>query len=94
MLMHITAEDCKQPKRIVAPIDPSVKEQATNLKLFTPKTYDIILEVGMGICLPQLSTKYKIKVKIGDAFEWTSETPKEPKVGYNRWSERCEQTSF
>lgn len=52
MLMHIEAEESKQPSKKHQAIDPSIKEIATNKKMFEPKTYDIILEVGMGICLP------------------------------------------
>ena len=53
----------------------------------------MIAEVGMGISLPSNSSKYKIKIAIGD-FELLTEYPKEEKPGYNRWSERFQKTIF
>ena len=44
----------------------------------------------MGICLPSNSKEYKIMIKIGD-FELLTDSPKEAKNGYNRWSQRFQQ---
>ena len=62
--------------------------EATNIGYFKEKEYQIIADVGMGICLPSNSSKYKVKIKIGDFEEVITANPKEYKNGYNRWSER------
>ena len=57
---------------------------------FNENEYEVIADVGLGICLPG-DESYKVKIKIGD-FELTSSKPKESKKGYNRWSERFNTT--
>lgn len=60
------------------------------------------MDLGVGICLPAkksgglftAANKYKIKVKIGDAFEYTFKDPVEEKHSYNRWSDRLQQQTF
>lgn len=91
ILMHIEATDSKHPERKVQTLESGIKEQATDKKLFKEKSYDIIAEVGMGVSLPENSKQYRIKIKIGDAYEKVTANPKESKTGYNRWSERFEQ---
>lgn len=90
ILMHIEAQESKHPERKVDKIDPSIKEKAINKKLFKERIYDIVTEIGMGVSLPSNNKQYKIRVKIGDAYDVTSAFPKEAKPGYNRWSERFE----
>ena len=41
--------------------------EATNIGYFKEKEYQIIADVGMGICLPSNSSKYKVKIKIGES---------------------------
>ena len=65
--------------------------EATNIGYFKEKEYQIIADVGMGICLPSNSSKYKVKIKIGDFEEVITANPKEYKNGYNRWSERIQK---
>ena len=67
-----------------------MKLNASDLGLFNDKEYEVIIEIGMGICLPDVASKYHVKVKIGE-FEWETKDPKEYKNGYNRWSERLEK---
>ena len=54
--------------------------------------YEIIVEIGVGICLPK-KTNYHIKVSINDFFVETKD-PKECKENYCRWSERLEGINF
>jgi hypothetical protein len=102
ILMQIEAHDAKHPERDVRELEKTIKETAINLKCFKPRPYTIILEVGMGICLPPKTSgglltsasPFKIRVKIGDAFDWTSGNPKEDKGTYSRWSERYNQQTI
>lgn len=102
ILMQIEAHDAKHPERDVRELEKTIKETAINLKCFKPRPYTIILEVGMGICLPpktsggllSSASPFKIRVKIGDAFDWTSGNPKEDKGTYSRWSERYNQQTI
>ena len=50
--------------------------------------YEIIAEIGFGICLPE-SKKYKVKIAIND-FEMITEAPIEAKENYCRWNKRFE----
>ena len=90
VLMHLESADCKHPERREQALEVTCKQAAVNGKLFTQRPYDLIVEVGQGICLPTNNTKYLIKIKIGE-FEIITEAPKESKPGYNRWSYRCPQ---
>ena len=69
-----------------------IKPKAMELGLYAENEYEIIADIGLGICLPD-DEKYTIKIKIGD-FELNSSKPKEAKKGYNRWSERFNTTTF
>lgn len=89
ILMHVECENADHPERRIQALDEQVKLDATNLGFFAEKEYDFVAEVGMGISLPPNDTNYTVKIKIGD-FEKTTGKPKEPKQGYNRWSERIE----
>lgn len=91
ILMHVECHAADHPERIVRPLDEGIKNAIMELKLLEEREYDIIAEVGMGICLPEYSSEYKIMIKIGD-FEMTTAGPKESKNGYNRWSERFNQS--
>ena len=91
-LMHIECQDSKHPERKQIELEDSIKQQAIDRGLYADHEYEIICDVGLGICLPG-DEKYTIKVKIGD-FELNSSKPKESKKGYNRWSERFNTTTF
>ena len=87
MLMHIECQDSKHPERKEVPLEETVKQTAIDLGLFTENEYEIIADIGLGICLPG-DEKYYINIMIGDAYDVTTSKPKESKKGYNRWSER------
>ena len=91
-LMHIECQDSKHPERKQAGLEENIKQIAIDHGLFNENEYEIIVDIGLGICLPG-DEKYTIKVKIGD-FELNSSKPKESKPGYNRWSERFNTTTF
>lgn len=52
--------------------------------------YEIICEIGSGICLPETNNKYKIRIAIND-FNFSTEKPLESKNNYCRWNKRFEQ---
>ena len=85
-LLHIECQDSKHPERKEQELEESIKQTAIDLGYFNEKEYEIIADVGLGICLPG-NKKYKVRIKIGE-FELTTSDPKESKDGYNRWSER------
>lgn len=87
ILMQIEAEDSKHPVRKETVLDETIKQQAIALGLFEQYEYEVIGEIGMGVSLPSNSSKYRVMIKIGD-FELLTDSPKEYKSGYNRWSER------
>ena len=91
-LMHIECADSKHPERKQQPLNEDIKPKAMELGLYAENEYEIIADIGLGICLPD-DEKYTIKIKIGD-FELNSSKPKEAKKGYNRWSERFNTTTF
>ena len=93
LLMQIESEDCKHPERREQALEETIKQRAIDAGMFMQQEYEIIAEVGMGICLPT-SNKYTVKIKIGD-IEIESSSPKECKgSGYNRWSERFNMQKF
>lgn len=84
VLVQYFAEDTQNPVMKVQPIDAPMKQAAA--KYVTMQEYEIICEVGYGICLPD-SKKYKVMVAIND-FTMTSEAPLEAKENYCRWNKR------
>lgn len=64
-LMQIDCEDSKHPERKQCPLEDSLKQTAIDFGLFTPNEYEIIADIGLGICLPG-DEKYTVKIKIGD----------------------------
>lgn len=93
ILMQIESEESKHPERKEQALQEDIKQLAIQLGFFAEKEYEIIAEVGMGICLPSNSRSYKVMIKIAD-FELTTTDPKEAKNGYNRWSERFNKTTM
>ena len=90
ILMQIEATDAKHPERKSQVLEDTIKQDAISLGFFQEHEFDVIAEVGMGIALPSNSSSYKVMIKIGD-FEMLTESPKESKSGYNRWSERFQK---
>ena len=64
-LMQIDCEDSKHPERKQCPLEDSLKQTAIDFGLFTENEYEIIADVGLGICLPG-DEKYTVKIVIGD----------------------------
>ena len=71
----------------VEPIDAPLKQAAA--KYVTMQEFEIVCEVGYGICLPE-SKKYKVKVAIND-FSMITDAPLEAKEHYCRWNKRFDQ---
>ena len=90
--MHIECQDSKHPEKKQVTLEDSIKQAAMDAGFFTEREYEIIVDLGLGICLPG-DEKYTIKLKIGE-FELNSGKPRESKKGYNRWSERFNTTTF
>jgi len=93
ILLHLHAEEVKNPEMKLAPLAPELKEYATHQRAYEQETFELMAEIGQGICLPGKETKYKIKVQIND-FVWETDAPKEKKKGYCRWSQRSEGKKF
>ena len=84
ILLHIECTEDTQPERRVQAIEPTIKQKAIDLGFFKQNEYDIIADIGMGICLPGYEN-YTVRIRIGD-FVINSSAPAESKQGYNRWS--------
>ena len=91
-LIHIECTAAKHPERREQAVAGDVKQQAIDLGLFTQNEYEIIAELGLGICLPGYEN-YTVKIQIGD-FVLRSAAPMESRQGYCRWSERINMTTF
>ena len=50
--------------------------------------YDLIADVGMGLCLPSYAETYTVKIKVAEHEFSTKGSPAEQKPGYNRWNQR------
>lgn len=90
VLMQIEASDAKHPERKEQVLEETIKTNAIAYGFFQEHEFEVIAEVGMGISLPSNSKSYTVMIKIGD-FEIQTESPKESKSGYNRWSERFQK---
>jgi len=62
ILMHIEAEEAKNPERREQILDPEIKQNAISFGIFQEKEWEVIAEVGMGICLPKNSSYYKVMI--------------------------------
>ena len=74
-------------------MEPQIRTLAINSKFFELQDYDVIVEVGQGISLPNEKCEYTVKIKIGE-FEIKTNEPLESAKGYNRWSFRSDQQLF
>lgn len=90
--MQVESEDSKHPEKREQPLEDGIKQKAIDLQVGAEHEFEIIAEVGMGVCLPG-QRDYKIKIKIAE-FELITDKPKESKQGYNRWGHRFAQTTF
>lgn len=68
----------------IQPVQNLLKQDAA--KWVTQTEYEIIAEVGCGICLPD-TKKYKIMICIND-FSFQTDVPLESKENYCRWNKR------
>ena len=50
--------------------------------------YEVMIEVGQGITMPEKDKKYRVQVSIQNN-DWKSDLPKEIKGEYLRWHSRC-----
>jgi hypothetical protein len=93
VLFHIQVTDSKSPAKGVQPMDESIMRLANYRQWRQPIKYQVQVEFGAGICLPNKSTKYKLRVGIGN-FVISSDSPKETKPHYCRWSQRIANKGF
>ena len=68
-------------------MDPDIKKKAIELKYLEKEDYELMIEIGQGITLPEKDKDYRICVKVMDE-EWVCEKPKEKKGEYVRWHSR------
>lgn len=93
ILMHLSAEDIKSPALKLAKLEEGFYERITKEGAFELNDYEILAEIGQGICLPD-NKKYKVKIAINDFQTLVTPDPKEAKNSYNRWSHRFDATQF
>ena len=89
-LLHIECTEDKSPVRKVAKVAGDIKQKAIDLGFFNLNEYDIIADVGQGVCLPDYDTAYTVKIKVAE-HEFTTKAPQEQRPGYNRWNQRIHQ---
>ena len=85
VLMHIRAEENDKPKKAMEAADPELKQRAKELGFLEEEAYELMVEIGQGVTLPQEGKDYKVRVTVKDR-EWESGEPKEKKGQYYRWS--------
>ena len=87
VLLHIQAKENDKPMKTVSQMDPDIKKKAIELKYLEKEDYELMIEIGQGITLPEKDKDYRICVKVMDE-EWVCEKPKEKKGEYVRWHSR------
>ena len=85
VLMHVHAEENDKPRKAMEQADAELKQRAKELGFLDEEEYELLVEIGQGVTLPQEDKDYKIRVTVKDR-EWESEVPKEKKGEYTRWS--------
>ena len=64
VLLHIQAEANDKPKKSVETMDPEIKKNAEELGFLGEETgnddYELMVEVGQGILLPEPDAYYKV----------------------------------
>jgi hypothetical protein len=93
ILMHISSFDVKNPEMKVVPLSADFKAQIAAAGAFDYNEFEIIAEIGAGICLPG-KKKYHIRIAINDFQTLETTDPKEFKDKYCRWGQRFETTTF
>ena len=89
ILVEYFSEDVKYPVRKKRNVeDTAIIDKV--MAFMAPREYQILLELGRGICLPS-SEKYELKMCIGKR-EWASDSPKHAANNYCRWNKRHEET--
>lgn len=61
LLMHISAYDTKNPEMKVVPLDAEFKKEIIEKDVFKYEEFEIMAEVGMGICLSG-KKEYRIRI--------------------------------
>jgi hypothetical protein len=89
MLLQIFCEEDDKPKKGVQKLDQEVKDQAVEQGYFNDEEYEMFLEFGQGIALPEVDHKYNLRLKVQDFMLETTKA-KEMRGNYTRWSERFE----
>ena len=85
LLLQYYAEDTKHPEMKIEDISNSVKQDAA--KWVTQTEYELMVEIGTGICLPD-SKKYKIRIAINDFVLQTDGSMHDKEENYCRWNKR------
>merc|ERR1712151_645356 len=93
MLLQIFLEEDDKPKKGVQKLEDEVKEEAKKQGYYDEEEFEMFLEFGQGIALPEADTKYKLRMKVQD-FALETSSSKEMRGNYTRWSERFEAKSF
>ena len=105
VLMHLQACDAQYPEFNVVDASEELLALCKEQKCYEPRKFELIFEVGAGICLPQTDggglfsgnkskkegIKYRVRVQVGD-FSLRTKDPRQSKHAYNRWGERLEDT--
>ena len=64
MLVQVFCAEDDKPKKLCQKLDPKVKEEAQEAGYFNDEEYEMFVEVGQGVALPERDKKYTVKVKI------------------------------
>lgn len=89
VLLHIQAKEDDKPQKGMKNMDPEIKKRAMAEGYLKKELYQVQIEVGQGITLPEEDKDYRVVVKVMDK-EWRSDVPKEKKGAYVRWHRRSE----
>lgn len=66
ILVMFYSTETKNPVMKVRPL--SNKEKDAALPYTKPRDYEVICEIGAGICLPSDNKKYNVRVQFGEFF--------------------------
>lgn len=72
MLLQIWCEEDDKPKKGVQKLEPEVKEMAVEMGYFQDEEYEMFVEFGQGISLPEDNHKYNVRLKVQDFMLETS----------------------
>ncbi len=86
ILIHTSCIDTKNPEMKVSRLDEEFKQLLAKTRAFDIHEFEIMAEIGGGICLPG-KKKYSVKIQIND-FVFKTGPAVYQKGNYNRWNER------